>query len=80
MKQCRRLITFKFKGLAYLNDDFILGFKSCVIHYRLDRQKHRRGFIMSFSNEFLKDPIATPKFISKFVFDSFKSSLNIKHI
>lgn len=79
MKQCRRLITFKFKGLAYANEDFIFNFKSCVIHYTLDRQKLRRGFMMSFTNEFLNDPIATPKFISKLVFDSFKQSLNIKH-
>lgn len=72
MKQSRRLITFKFKGLAF-------DFKSCIIRYTLDRQKHRRGFMMSFTNEFLNDPIATPKFISKIVFDSFKQSLNIKH-
>lgn len=79
MKQCRRLITFKFKGLAYANDDFILNVKSCIIHYTLDRQKHRRGFIMHFNNEFLNDPIATPEFISKLVFNSFKTSLNIKN-
>lgn len=79
MKQSRRLLTFKFTGLGYNADDFIKNIKSCVIYYTLDRQKKRRGFMMHFNSEFLNDPIATPKLISKLIFEHFKSSLNIKH-
>lgn len=78
-KQKRRLVTFKFKGIGYINDDFVMNRKSCIIHYTLDRQKKRRGYLIHFNNEFLNDPIATPEFISKLVFNSFKTSLNIKH-
>lgn len=79
MKQKRRLIEFKFKGIGYNMDDFIHDRKSCIIHYRLDRQKKRRGYLVHFNNEFLNDPIATPSFLAKIIFSSFKESFNIKH-
>lgn len=79
MKRKRKLKSFQFKGVGLVDSDFIHAMQTVVIYYTLKGQKIRRIWYFKMTDEFHLDMMQNKKVFAHFIWDRFKTSLNIKH-